>query len=421
MGEPEHLGKQDDLDRQDKWRGWLFIGALMLAGEAIYMLPYMRKTFQTSMEQVFAVSATQLGLLNSMFGILALACYFPGGWLADRFPARRLLTFSLVATSAGGFYMASVPSYGGLLAVHAFWGVTSILTFWAALIKAARAWGGPQHQGVSFGLLDGGRGLVDALLVTAATVAFAYAGATKAGLVSAIYVYSIAPLAGAVAIWFLVPDSLHEMAHTPAGERHPYRVRAALALPETWLLALVILTSYLLYIGTFDFPAFAEKAYGQTKLFGAQLATFRDWLRPLAALAAGLLADRISPTRAIMGAFVLLIGGYGTLAVLPANGAMMAMLWIEVFAVAIAVFALRGVYYSLLQAGGVPLASTGTVVGIVSVVGYTPDIFGHLMAGLFVDNFAGVRGYHMYFGFLSIVACGGFFATLAIHLRHGKS
>ena len=67
-----------------QWQRWLFLASLMLAGESIYMLVYMRKTFQTSMEQVFQVSATEIGLLNSMFGILALACYFPGGWLADR-------------------------------------------------------------------------------------------------------------------------------------------------------------------------------------------------------------------------------------------------------------------------------------------------------------------------------------------------
>lgn len=401
------------------WRRWLFMGSLMLAGESIYMLPYMRKTFQTSMEQVFQVSATELGLLNSMFGILALACYFPGGWLADRFAARKLLSFSLVSTALGGFYMASIPSYGGLLAVHAFWGITSILTFWAALIKAARDWGGRTQQGVSFGLLDGGRGLVGALLATLATASFAYAGATRSGLTSVILIYSIVPLIAGIAIWFLIPDSQHDGPGKPAAAE-PVAMSTVLKRAETWLLALVILSAYLLYIGTFDFPAFAEKAYDQSKLFGAQLGTFRDWLRPLAALGAGLLADRISPTRTIMGAFGFLIAAYAAMALFPADASLMSLLWIEVFIIAIAVFALRGVYFALLQAAGVPLASTGAVVGVISVVGYTPDIFGHVLAGLFIDSYAGVGGYYVYFAFLSGVAVAGFMATLAIHMRAGN-
>ncbi|MEX2452146.1 MAG: MFS transporter, partial [Rhodospirillales bacterium] len=167
------------MSRPVAWQRWFYIGSLMLAGESIYMLPYMRKTFQTSMEEVFRLDAAEIGLLNSMFGVLALACYFPGGWLADRLSARKLLTFSLVSTGLGGLYMTTLPSYAGLLAVNAFWGVTSILTFWAALIKATRNWGGENEQGLSFGLLDGGRGAVGAVLASLAAVAFAFSGTTR--------------------------------------------------------------------------------------------------------------------------------------------------------------------------------------------------------------------------------------------------
>lgn len=389
----------------------------MLAGEAIYMLPYMRKTFQTSMEEVFNVSSTEIGLLVSMFGVLALLCYFPGGWLADRFSARNLLTFSLVATSLGGFYMATIPSWQGLLALYAYWGVTSILTFWAALIKATRLWGGHDSQGASFGLLDGGRGIADALLVSAATFAFASAGTAHAGLVSVILVYSIAPLVAAAAVWFLIPHDIGDATPQTIAADAGAPLRDALGRPETWLLGFIIMTAYMLYIGSFDFAAFAENAYGQSKVFGAQLATFRDWLRPFAALGAGLLADRIAPTRAIAGAYVLLIAGYGAMALMPADAGMMAALWVQVAAVAVAVFALRGVYYALMEASGIPAASTGTVVGVVSVVGYTPDIFGHVLAGLFVDGYGGVAGYHAWFGFLACVAAAGLAATLVIHRR----
>ena len=42
--------------RPSGWHRGLYIASLMLAGEAIYMLPYMRKTSENSMEDIFSTS-----------------------------------------------------------------------------------------------------------------------------------------------------------------------------------------------------------------------------------------------------------------------------------------------------------------------------------------------------------------------------
>ena len=388
----------------------------------------MRKTFQTSMEESFGVGAVEIGTLNAMFGILALACYFPGGWLADRLSARRLLSASLFATGLGGLFMLTIPSYPELLALHAFWGITSILTFWAALIKATRNWGGEHLQGTSFGLLDGGRGLVAALLATFATAAYAFAGTPKEGLTAVILVYALATFLAGTAVWFVVPDTLYaepqhangqqiSQRHATSAENGYTRVRRILALPEVWLLAAVIFCAYLLFLGTFDFPAFAERGFDQSKVFGAQLGTFRDWLRPIAAIGAGVLADRIGATRAVSAAFMLLFAAYTTLFFMPTGEAFLWVLWIQVAVAAIAVFALRGVYFALLQEAKIPMTLTGTTVGFVSVIGFAPDIFGHLLSGWFVETHKGSLGYQYYFGLMALVALLGLAATRGIHNR----
>jgi len=398
------------------------MAGLMLAGESIYMLPYMRKTFQTSMEHVFQLSATEIGTLNSMFGILALLCYFPSGWLADRFSARKLLTISLVATSFGGFMMLIWTSYTGLLVIHAFWGVTSILTFWGALIKATRNWGHSGNQGTSFGLLDAGRGAVAAALASLATAAFAYAGSTQAGLQGVIGIYSIAPLIAAGIIWRVIPDQLHEKGQTDQKERvkRVGQFKSVLKLPEVWLLALVILTAYILYLGTYDLPAFAEKGYGRTKTFGATLGTIRDWMRPIAALGAGLLADKFRASRTVGAAFLLLIVTFGSLFLLNPSEVSIGIFWIQVIVAGLAAFALRGIYFAILEEIGIPYHLTGITVGIVSFIGFMPDVFAHLLSGWFVDNFDGLLGYHYYFGFLALVASVGLVASLVTLLRSVK-
>lgn len=413
-GHPVDRGPRVDPD--GRLARWLYMGGLMLAGESIYMLPYMRKTFQTSMEAVFGVSSTEIGLLNSAFGILALVCYFPSGWLADHFSARKLLTLSLVTTGFGGLLLLTKPGFAGLLGIHAFWGITSILTFWGALIKATREWGRSDRQGLGFGLLDAGRGAVAAVLASLATAAYAYAGTTADGLTAVIWVYSLAPLLAGAVIWVVVPDELHAGGAREGDRRGKSwaRVKDTAGRPEVWLLAAVVFCAYLLFLGTYSFPAFAERAYGQSQTFGAVLGTVRDWMRPLAAIAAGLLADRLRATHTISGAFLVLIAAYASLLLVPPEFGGLQLLWLQVPAAAAAVFALRGIYFAVLEEAGIPHYLTGTAVGIVSFIGFMPDAFAHLLSGWFADRFPGALGYRYYFGILAGFAGAGLLAALAI-------
>jgi len=392
------------------------MASLILAGDSIYLLPYLRKSFQTSMHEVFGLTFTQLGVMNAVFGALAFGAYFAGGWLSDRFATRTLLSFSLLATALGGYYMATIPSYPMLLALHAFWGVTTILTFWSALIKAARLWGGAQAQGRTFGILDGGRGLVAATMLTLAAWLFSRQGSVGDGLVAVILMYSTASLVAGVCVLAFVPE---DSAHGTLVERGkqqggPGQLRLVAAMPAVWLHALIILLAYWLYVGTFEFATFGEKAFAQDKVFGARLGAFKEWLRVFAAIAAGFLADRIRPTRAVGLAFIVAGAGYTALAAIPGEADWVWLLWIQVASVAVAVFALRGIYFALLQESRVPVAVTGTAVGLVSMIGYTPDVFAYPLAGWLVDSLGPEAGYRFYFSLLSAAALAGLLMTVAL-------
>ena len=375
------------------------------------------------MQEVFGLTFTQLGVMNSMYGLLALTAYFAGGWLSDRVATRTLLVISLFATGAGGFYMATVPGYPMLLTLHAFWGVSTILTFWAALVKATRLWGRPHDQGKTFGLLDAGRGAVGAILLTAGAWLFSRFAVAADGLIAVIVLYSAAPIvAGCFVLAFIPADHVHgSLTHkntaVPSGQLH-----TVARMPAVWLQALIILMAYWLYLGSFEFATFAEKTFQQDKVFGANLSVFREWLRPLAALAAGYLADRIRPTRAVAIAFVISALGYAMLAVLPGKTSYLWMLWIQVAAVAIAVFALRGIYFALMAESNVPLIVTGTAVGLVSTIGFSADVFAYPIAGWLLDNYGAAAGYSYYFTILCGAAMTGVILTIALaRLDHDKN
>ena len=94
---------------------WLTIFSLVFAGEMIFSLPFhVARFFRPTMLEVFQLSNTELGDSIAMYGIMAMIAYFPGGALADRFSARKLMTISLFATGLGGIYFAQIPGKIGL-------------------------------------------------------------------------------------------------------------------------------------------------------------------------------------------------------------------------------------------------------------------------------------------------------------------
>ena len=148
---------------------------LIFVGEIIFFLPFVLvRFFRSTILEVYDVNNFELGSCFSVSGIVAMISYGLGGPLADRFEARHLLSVGLWATSAGGFYAVAIPDYNGLLVLYGYWGFTTIFLFWAALIQATREWRGKEMQGKAFGFLEGGRGLVAALVSACAVGFFAW-------------------------------------------------------------------------------------------------------------------------------------------------------------------------------------------------------------------------------------------------------
>ena len=153
----------------------------------------------------------------SAYGVTAMVAYLPGGAIADRFSPRRLMAFSAFTTALGGVYMVTIPSVMGMTLLYGYWGVTSILLFWAALIRSTRAAGGASEQGQVFGLLDAGRGLVAAGVASVVVglyssflpldVASASLSERTEGLRWVIWSYTgLTALAGLL-VWFLILSS----------------------------------------------------------------------------------------------------------------------------------------------------------------------------------------------------------------------
>jgi len=390
--------------------------ALVWAGESIYLLPYaLRRDYAGVLIDALGLSGeAELGAYYSFFGGLTLIAYLLGGRLADRLSPRVLIPISLVLTAAGGGLLAAFPQRSaGLYGLFVLWAFSTILTFWAALIKATRALGGDEAQGRAFGFLDGGRGLVAAALASIGLQLFAAAGEGATGLRAVIALYAGACLLGAVAAAVALRGA--EPVTEDRARGGWADLKAVLRRKDIWLLGGVIFFAYAAYYGTFYFAGYAG-AQGADEASAAGVSVAALWLRPLVPLLAGFAADRSSAGRVTVAAFALLGVGFTSLSALPpAEG--LTLLAVQAALVAGAAFALRGVYYALLAEGGVPERLTGTAVGVVAVIGYTPDVLTPYLFGRLLDARPGVGGYRSLFGILALGSMlGGILAWL--HRRH---
>jgi len=406
---------------------------LVLAGEAVYTLPFhVARFFRPAVLDVFSLTPTQLGLAQGVYGIVAMLAYFPGGPLADRFPAHKLLAFSLWTTAAGGLYMATFPDYLGAILLWGFFGLTTILLFWAALIRATREWGGHDVQGRAYGLLEGGRGLLAAVLLLAGDFLFKFAfpdGYAEASFTEReavlrliIYGYTAVTALCGVFVWFALSDGQPE-GETALAEWHPDRERLrrhivrVLRMPAVWLQALIIVCAYVGYKGFDNYSLFAVRGYGLDEVEATHIVTIGAWMRPVAAVAAGLLADRYTASRMTVLAFVLLLCSdlYFAIAT-PVPGVVWTLLG-NTLVTCVAIYSLRGLYYALLEEADVPPAVTGTAVGFVSVIGYTPDVFVNFIAGLLIDGAPGLAGFQHFFWFLAAFSSVGVLVSFLLMRR----
>ena len=403
--------------------------ALMVSAEAVFVLPFvLPRVFRPTMLDVFAMTNTELGDAFSAYGLVALCSYGVGGLLADRFEARKLMAAALVATGVVGLGLLGEPSVSVLTALYAAWGFTTVLMYWAALIKATREWGGEDGQGRAFGILDGGRGLlaavlssvavwafagllpVDAEVASAADKAIAFRGVTIA-LIGFVFV-------AAGVVWMGMRSDKPQQNDSPQAPRGSWQQLSAVARrPEVWLQAGIVVCSYVAFKGSDDFTLLARDGFGMDDVEAASLGSLSFWVRPVAALGAGLLADKVDGGRVILVCFIALVVGDLVIwsGALPTSSTM--ALYMAVLGTSVFFYALRGVYFALFEEARLPISLTGTAVGLVSVLGYTPDVFFGPLMGRLTDSAPGMLGHQRLFGVLALFAVAGVLCTVGFMMR----
>jgi len=412
-------------DPKSIWNNLVKLLLIIMSGALIYSLPYFRLYYYDAFRQTFHITNTQLGLLGSAFGIAGVFSYFLGGLIADSFRPKTLMVFSLVTTGLGGLVLLTNPSYPVLFAVHMYWGVSSLLTFWPVIIKVLRTLGTESEQSKVFGFFEGGRGLTNAVFLALALVLFGVIIAkfgNVVGIKGVIITYSAIDILLGIIIFFIFKDEVTIRVESADVERKKFdmeMLKKILSMKHTWMIAVIIFCSYSMLISFYYFTPYASSQFGTTQVVAAAITILSQWVRPIGCVGAGFFGDKIGSSKVMAIGFLIMVGALSSVLIIPTELSMITIFIVTVIVIFIAMYAMQSMHYALLEEGGYSIAISGMTVGVIATIGYLPELVTPFIAGKLLDKFPGIWGYRYLFDYEITLAVIGF-VTILLWLNSTK-
>ncbi len=365
----------------------ILIFALTASAASIYMLPYLRSYYYDAFIEAFGLTYEQSGLAGSYFGFFGALSYLIGGVIADKVSFKVLIPGSLIVSGLLGFLLLTNPSYMTIAYIHGVWGITSLMTFWPALVKALRASGSESEQGRVFGIFEGGRGIVNASVLSFAAFLFGmfYVVDQKmSGIYPLIFLFSSLPIALGIMNIFLLRNVEVDSTDVAGGGINFKVLGSVVKNPYVWMMCLMIFASYTPVIGYSYFGSYANTSFNVSVLAAGILTISSQYIRPFASGGAGFLADRINSSKSMQLGFVVTIVGLVVLLLSQPGGSIIPVV-IGSMIVFFGMFMTFAMNFAVMQEVDFPKEASGTIIGIACTIGYLPEVIFPWLGGRILD------------------------------------
>lgn len=397
---------------------WFLIILISMGSSVVYTPMYLKNIFYDPLMQAIGCSNADLGMMVSMYGIAAVVCYLPSGIVADKFRMRTLATVGFVGTAALTFVYAALPSLVVCYIIFLCMGITSILIWWGTRYKVIRLCCEEneysQKIGISYSIY-GLAGLVVGLINTAIVASFA--DAVTGVRVMIVFLGAILLIMGVLS-YILIPDFKGEISQN-SGLFDLKDAVEAFKWPGVIWAALTMFFVYSVYQGATYTTPYMTQAFGADDTLVNVIGLIRTYgIGLLAGPVVGWLATKIkSASKAMVICFLLSIGLLIGFIIMPTTAG------VAVVASMIVLFGFTT--YGAFSIGSSPLSEIkmpmrifGTATGLLSVIGFMPDMFIHAWYGSMIDA-KGLDAYPQIFGIETALAVVGIFC-LAMLLRTVK-
>ncbi len=374
---------------------YLTLLVLALGAVSIYLLPYLRWTYYDTLVEAVNLTNAQFAATMSIFGVTAMIFYAPGGYLADKLSLKKMLSFAFLSSGLLGLWYATFPGFVAQMLIFGLWGGIGTAFFWSAMMKVTRSLGSSEEQGRMFGLLEGSRGIVNVIVAFVALYFYGKMGESVGGITGIIVAFSILCILSSILAWFVIPNKVEGASDSI----HLKDVGTVLKIPAVWIIAIIVLSCYSVYIGSTYLTPYMTEMLGVSATLAGAIAIIRTYvLQAVAGPTGGIVADKVgSITLVISVCFMIIVVALAGFAFLPASPSIMMVAVVLMLLFCAAIFAMRGIYFAPMDECNVPVSLSGTAVGVVSVIGFFPDVYMNTVAGNLMDAFPGAQGYKYLF------------------------
>jgi MFS family permease len=404
-----------------KGNRYLNILLIALVGGFITKLPYIMNSYYTALEQATGATRLQLGLLSTIYGVVNFIVYLPGGYLADRVSSKKLVITGALGTAVFGLWYAMLPGFVWLLVIHMGLAITSVFIFWAAMVKAVNNLGTEAEQGKMFGFLEGSRYLIGVIAMYGSIAVFGRYTDEVAGFKGVIVYYSIMVALAGILVLFIFPEPKKTAGEKAAagqkGEIISFKLfKEVLKYPHIWMCGVIVFCNYIpISLGNYINPYFVD-GFGVSAQQAATLSTTGAALATvISAYLGGIVADKIgSRVKFMAGAFVGMTVFIVIMLFIPQSPSLLYVFFAFNVLFSFCAFCIKALYFSTIGDVKMPKHLAGASSGVISLVGYAPDMFIYLVIGSIMTNMGNAFGYRLNFILMTVFSVIGFFCCVIL-------
>ncbi len=392
---------------------WILLIVVSIFSGTMVITPYLRFNYYNQIVTLFvdckgicgADSVNEyIGTLALIFGVITMVMYVLGGILVDKFGEKLMLVLGGLMMAGGSILYGLSMSNASLVLAFILFGFGTG-TMWGGYLKLTRKLGNAEEQGRMYSTSEFVRGITGTIVgllgVAMLNQAILPSGLTDTAVIGEkwmllLFVHAAIYIVSVICCIILVPNNVIGCEEDDSAEVEPFTWKGAaqvIKMPGTWFATAVLFFGYSItacasgYLG-----AYTESVIGVTTSQASTFAIIRNYfIAAISTFLIGYVAMKLKSESKTIGIYSLISAVMIAVMLLTAGNFTICIICTFIFAAAYT--GMRGLYFAVPSETKIPVQLTGVATGIISFIGYLPDVFFAKIAGRWLDRY-GLQGYN---------------------------
>lgn len=358
--------------------------------QMIYGVNILKTVLYDPFRELLNISNTEVGVIFSAFGLVGMLAYIPSAWLIDRYQERKIIGLCLSYVGITTFLLLLNPSLETLLFIFMSWGFTQSGPFFCAVLKVIRCIHSENKQSRGFSFFETLRGITELMLSFIAILVFSQSINNIFGMKVYIFMCGVINIIAGIVALYVIPDINKMHPHNDDSNNSFVKIKEALRLKETWLVAASLLGIYTIHVCfQWLFPYIRSILSIPESKTAIVMLVATSLIRIISAPLGGLAAEKIFKKSYVFIKYcisiVIFILCINILLTTHDNykTALHLLIIMPFF-----VYALRSIYFAPVGELGIPKEISGATISIIAFIGYSPVFWLNYICGYLIDNFS---------------------------------